>query len=152
MRNILVAIARPENAAKLIDQAVKIAKLSDGKIWILHVTEPDPDDFLAREAGPQHLYDKRAESRKKEAACIDQWTKEIINNHNIPAEGLLIKGSLVKTIKDKVEENNIDLIIAGHQKKNFLYEMFSTNKKKDLIDELRIPLLAVPVGDKELKS
>jgi len=58
----------------------------------------------------------------------------------------LVKGSLVKTIKKKVDENNIDLIIAGHQRKNFLYEMFTTNKKKDLIDELKIPLLAVPLG------
>ena len=148
MKNILVAIARPENAVKLIEQAVKLAKLSNGKIWILHVTEPDPDDFLAREAGPQNWFDKRAEERKKEAASIDQWTKEIINTHHIPAEGLLIEGSLIKTIKAKVEENNIDLIVAGHQKKNFLYEMFSTNKKKDLIDELRIPLLAVPVGER----
>ncbi len=148
MKNILVAIARPENAVKLIEQAVKLAKLSDGKIWILHVTEPDPDDFLARESGPQNWFDKRKEERKKEAASIDNWTKEIVNVHNIPAEGLLIEGSLIKTIKAKVEENNIDLIVAGHQKKNFLYEMFSTNKKKDLIDELRIPLLAVPVGEK----
>lgn len=146
MKNILVAIARPENASKLIEQAVKLAKLTNGRIWILHVTEPDPDDFLAREAGPQNWFEKRADERKKEAVSIDQWTQEIINTHNIPAEGLLIEGSLVKTIKAKVEENNIDLIVAGHQKKNFLYEMFSTNKKKDLIDELRIPLLAVPVG------
>lgn len=146
MKNILVAIAKPENAVKLIDQAIKLAKLSNAKIWILHVTAPDPDDFLAREAGPQHLYDKRAENRKKEAASIEQWTKEITSVHNIPAEGLLIKGSLIKTIKEKVDENNIDLIIAGHQRKNFLYEMFTTNKKKDLIDELKIPLLAVPLG------
>ncbi|CAN5249392.1 hypothetical protein BH23BAC2_BH23BAC2_14060 [soil metagenome] len=146
MKNILVAIARPENAVKLIDQAVKLAKLSNGKIWILHVTEADPDDFLAREAGPQHLFDKRAKDRKKESASIEQWTNEITNTHNIPAEGLVIEGPLVKTIKEKVEENKIDLVIAGHQKKNFLYEMFTKNKKRDLIDELRIPLLAVPVG------
>ncbi len=146
MKNILVAIAKPENAVKLLDQAVKLAKLSEGKIWILHVTEPEPEGFLDREAGPQFMYDKRSEERKKEAAVIDQWTKEIINTHNIPAEGLVIEGSLVKTIKAKVEEHNIDLIVAGHQKKNFIYELFSTNKKKDLIDELRIPMLAVPVG------
>lgn len=152
MKNILVAIAKPENAVKLIHQAVKLAKLSNGKIWILHVTEPEPEGFLDREAGPQFLFDKRAEERKKEAEFIDQWTKEIINNHNIPAEGLIVEGSLVKAIKAKVEEHNIDLIVAGHQKKNFFSEMFATNKKKDLINELKIPMLAVPVGEKELKG
>ncbi len=33
MKNILVAIAKPENEIKLIDQAIKLARLSNGKIW-----------------------------------------------------------------------------------------------------------------------
>jgi len=59
MKNILVAIDRKKEANQLIAQAVEIAKLSKAKIWIIHVTEPDPDDFLAREAGPQYVYDQR---------------------------------------------------------------------------------------------
>lgn len=144
MQNILVAIDRPKHADQLIAQAVKLAKLTKAKIWILHVTEPDPDDFLARESGPQHVYEKRAEERKKEASCIKQWTEEI-KNQNITAEGLLIEGSIIKTIKSKVEEHHIDLVVAGHERKNFLYGLFTANKKKDLVDELKIPLLAVPL-------
>jgi hypothetical protein len=44
-----------------------------------------------------------------------------------------------------VEDRNIDLVVAGHKKKNFFYDLFNENKKKDLIDELKIPLLAVPI-------
>lgn len=146
MKNILVAIAKPENAEKLIAHAVNIGKHTNAKIWVLHVTEPNPDDFLALEAGPQYIYDQRTEERKKEAAFVRKCAEEIIQKYNLPAEGILIEGSIPKAIKKKVEENHIELVVAGHKRKGFLYDMFTTNKKKDLIDELNIPLLAVPIG------
>ncbi len=148
MENILVAIDRPEHANQLIDQAVRLAKLTHGKIWIIHVSPADPDDYLAREAGPQYVYDQRAEERKKEAAFIARCAEEIRSEHGLSAEGLLVTGSITETLRKKVEEHNIDLVVAGHQKRNLLYDLFTTNKKKDLIDELKVPLLAVPLSKK----
>ena len=145
MKNILVAIDRPRTADQLIAQAVKLAKLTDAKIWILHVTEPDPDSYRALEAGPQFLHDKRVEDRKKEAAFVNQKAEELNSREGITAEGVLIEGSLPGAIIKKVDEHNIDLIVAGHQRKNFLYDLFAANTKRDLIDELKIPLLAVPL-------
>ena len=145
MKNILVALGNAKHADALIAQAVKLAKLTDGKIWILHVTVANPDDFLALETGPQHLYDERVESRKKKTALIKQLAEEIEKNHHLQAEGILLEGSVSKAIKKKVEEHQIELVIVGHQKKDFLYGLFTANKKKDLVDELQIPLLAVPI-------
>lgn len=145
MTNILVAIGQPQDAEQLIAQAVKLAKYTNGKIWITHITDPDPDDFLAREAGPQYKYDQKAENRVKEANFVKQCAEEIEKDHNIPAEGLLIMGTIPKAIKNKVEECNIDLVVTGHRKKDFLYGLFTANKKKDLVDVLNIPLLAVPL-------
>lgn len=145
MKNILVAIDEPKEADQLTAQAVEIAKLTNAKIWIIHVTESNPDDFLSREAGPQYVYDKRTENNKKEAAAIKEWAREVTEKYNVSAEGLLIEGSVIKSIKKIVDEQNIDLVVAGHKKKNFLYGLFTENKKKDLIDELKIPLLAVPL-------
>ncbi|WP_081212250.1 universal stress protein [Salegentibacter sediminis] len=145
MKNILVAIDRKKEAEQLIARAVEIAKLSKAKIWIIHVTEPDPDDFLAREAGPQYVYDKRSKKRKEEAATIQQWVEEINKDKEVEAEGLLIEGPVVKSLRNITEEHHIDLVVAGHRKKNFLYSLFTANKKKDLVDELKVPLLAVPL-------
>ena len=147
MKNILVAVDEAREADQLIAMAVKIAKLTgDSHIWIIHVTDSNPDDFLAREAGPQYVYDKRGEEHKKRAARLDQWASDIVKDHNVAAEGLLLEGAVIKSIKKIVEERNIDLVVAGHKKKNFLYDLFNENKKKDLIDELKIPLLAVPLS------
>ena len=145
MKNILVAISQPEDAQQLISQAVKIAQDTGGKLWIVHVTEADPDDFLAREAGPQYVYDKRAETRKKATAFVNERAREINTDLGIPAEGLVIQGAVARTIKETVEKYNVDLVVAGHRKKDFLYSLFTANRKKDLVDELKIPLLAVPL-------
>jgi nucleotide-binding universal stress UspA family protein len=145
MKNILVAVDQPKNADQLTAHVVKIAKFTNAKIWIIHVAEANPEDFLARETGPQYVYDKRTEEHKKEAAFIKQWAQEVVEKHNVSAEGLLIEGSVTKSIKKIVEEHKIDLVVAGHKKKNLLYGLFTENKKKDLIDELKIPLLAVPL-------
>lgn len=145
MKNILVAVDQPKNADQLTAYAVKIAEITKAKIWIIHVSAANPDEFLAREAGPQYVYDKRTEEHKKESAFIQQLAREVGEKFNVSAEGLLIEGPVIKSIKKIVEEHNIDLVVAGHKKKNLLYKLFTENKKKDLIDELKIPLLAVPL-------
>lgn len=146
MKNILVAVDEPKEADQLIAQAVEIAKLTNSKIWIIHVAEANPDDFLARETGPQYVYDKRDEERKTEIENLRKWAEDINKEHKLTAEGLFLEGSLIKSIKKIVEDRNIDLVVAGHKKKNFFYDIFNENKKKDLIDELKIPLLAVPIS------
>lgn len=145
MKNILVAIDDAKEADQLTAQAVNIAKITNAKLWIIHVAEANPDDFLARETGPQYVYDKNSEDNKKEAAHIKQWAQEVVEKHNVAAEGILIEGRVIKSIRKMVEEHDIDLVVAGHRKKNFLYGLFTANKKKDLIDDLKIPLLAVPL-------
>ena len=145
MKNILVAVDEPKEAAQLIAQAVKIGKPTHAKIWIIHVTDSTPHDFLSREAGPQFVYDKREKENKKETSAIKQWAMDVVKNDNVEAEGLIIEGSVTKSIKKIVEEKGIDLVVAGHKKNNFLFSLFGSNKEKDLIDELKIPLLAVPL-------
>ncbi|MBE7639964.1 universal stress protein [Salegentibacter sp. BLCTC] len=145
MKNLLVAIDRRKDAEQLIGHAIKIAKLTDAKIWIIHVMEGEPDDFLAREAGPQYVYEKMAKERKDSQLQIESWVEKVKEKYSIDIEGFLIQGEVVKSIKKIVAERNIDLVLAGHKKRNLLYSLFTANKKKDLIDDLRIPLLAIPL-------
>src|SRR5690554_6578266 len=145
MKNILVAIGQIKDAEKLIPQAIQLASYTNGKIWVIHDATPDPDSLIGRESGPQYVYDQRAENRKKEAAFIQQCAAQIKEDHGIDAEGILVQGVVSTVIRKKVDELNIDLVIAGHRKRDFIYNLFTANKKKDLVDELKVPLLAVPL-------
>lgn len=146
MKNILVAVDHKKDSEILISYAVEIAKLTNAKIYIIHVTEGNPEDFLAREAGPQFVYDKRSKQNKEDTAAMVKWAEEITKEHSVEVEGRLIEGSVTKSITKLVEECNIDLVVAGHKRRNLVYDLFTSSRKKDLIDELKIPLLAVPLA------
>ncbi|WP_029035261.1 universal stress protein [Salinimicrobium terrae] len=144
MKKILVAINIEKNADRLIAKAEEIAQAFGSKIWILHVSEPDPDDFLGLEAGPQYAQDKRVENRKKEGALVRRLAEDL-RQKNIDAEGVQLEGSTAKMIKKEVKKINADIVVAGHHKKNFFYQMFVGSLEHDLIDDLDIPVLLVPV-------
>lgn len=145
MKNILVAINLEKNAPKLVAKAEELAKPFGAKIWLLHVTEPDPDSFIGLEAGPQFAQEKRVAQRKREADLVNQLKRDL-QQKNFEVDGLVIEGPTVKTIKKEVQKLNADLVIAGHQKKNFFYELFVGKLEHDLIDDLNVPVLLVPVS------
>lgn len=147
MENILVAINYEKNAERLIEEGYRMAQAFDAKVWVLHVTQPDSDDYLSREAGPQYARDKKEANRKKDAALVKGLT-ENLKSRNIRAEWLVIEGPTAKTIQKKAVELNIDLVIAGHQKKNFFYQMFVGNKDREIIGDLNVPVLVVPLPKK----
>jgi nucleotide-binding universal stress UspA family protein len=144
MKKILVAINIEKNADRLIAKAEEIATALNSKIWILHVSEADPDDYLGLEAGPQFAQDKRVERRKKEGALVKQLAQGL-RQRGIEAEGVQLEGSTAKMIKTEVQKIDADLLIAGHHKRNFFYQMFVGSIEQDIIDDLDIPVLLVPV-------
>jgi nucleotide-binding universal stress UspA family protein len=150
MKKILVAINIEKNADRLLAKAEEFAQAFGSKIWILHVSEPDPDDYLGLEAGPQYAQDKRVENRKKEGELVKRMA-ESLHQKNIEAEAVQLKGSTVKMIKKEVQNINADLVIAGHHKKNFFYDMFVGSIGQDLMDELDVPVLLVPVKHRSKK-
>lgn len=145
MKNILVAINFEKNAQRLINKAEEMAQAFNSKIWILHVTEPDPDDYLGLEAGPQFAQDRRVAKRKKESNIVGELTQQL-KDKGFEAEGMLIPGPTVKTIKKEVRQLNIELVIAGHQKRNFFYQVFVGNVEQDIIEDLNVPVLLVPLN------
>lgn len=145
MKKILVAINVEKNADRLLGKAEEIATAFGSKVWILHVSEPDPDDYLGLEAGPQFAQDKRVENRKKEGELVQRLAAQL-QQKNIEAEGVQLAGSTAKMIKEAVRKVNADVVIAGHHKKNFFYQMFVGSIEQDIMQDLNVPVLLVPVA------
>jgi nucleotide-binding universal stress UspA family protein len=148
MKTILVAINVEKNADRLLAKAEELAKAFGSKVWILHVSEPDPDDYLGLEAGPQFAQDKRVENRKREGELVKRLAAGL-QEKKIAAEGVQLAGSTVKMIKEAVRKVNADIVIAGHHKRNFFYEMFVGSIEQDLMEDLNVPVMLVPVKYKE---
>lgn len=145
MKNIVVAINLEKNAETLVARAEEIAAVFNSKVWILHVAEPDPDDFLGLEAGPQYAQDERVAKRKSEGILVKRLAASL-QEKNINSEGLLIEGPTTKTIKTKVADLEADLVVIGHSRHNFFYQMFVGNIEKEIVEKMRVPVLLVPVS------
>ena len=142
MKNILVGIDFDEHTELLIDKAVEFAKQFDSKIWLVHVTSPNPD-FVGYEVGPQYIRDSRAAELKLEHKQLAELT-EAIAVSGVEAEGLVIQGGTIQMILEESEKLKIDLIITGHHEHNFLYNVFLGSTSIDIVSKSRIPVLVVP--------
>ncbi len=142
MKNILVTIDFDVKTTLLIDNAHKLAKAFDSKIWLVHIATPDPD-FVGYEVGPQYIRDSRAHELREEHRQLQNYAKEL-NKEGIEAEGLLIQGATIEMIIQESKKLHVDLIIAGHHKHNFLYNAFIGSVSREIIEVSKIPILIIP--------
>jgi len=144
MKNILVSIDFEEQVPTLLEQAVNFAKKFDAKIWLVHISEPDPD-FIGYEVGPQNVRDVRAQELKEEKVLIEKFAAEI-RMKGIDATGYIIEGPTVGTILRQIKKLEIDLVIIGHHKHNYFYKAFLGNTDLAIVNKSPVPVFVVPLG------
>ena len=145
MKNILVSIDFNNDEKLLIDEAIKIAKAFDSKIWLLHVAAPEPE-FIGFGVGPQSIRDVRADTLRKERRIISDYAN-LVRLENQECEGLLIKGATIEMILEEAQKLAIDLIIIGHHDHNLFYKAFFGSVASGVIKKANIPVLIVPLED-----
>jgi len=147
MKNILVALDFKGNENLLIDKAYEFAKAFKAKIWLVHITAPNPD-YIGYEVGPQYIRDFRATELKNEHRLLETYSKNL-NKKGIEAEGLLVQGATIEMIIKESNKLNIDLIITGHEEHDFIYKAIFGSVSRNLIKKSKIPVLIVPIEEKE---
>ncbi len=63
----------------------------------------------------------------------------------LDVEGLLIQGPTIEMIEGEVKKLDIDLLIMGSHKHGFLYETFVGNTAFQIIREVTIPVMIIPL-------
>lgn len=144
MKNILLPLELSGSAleTKLISIAISYSKEFNAKCWLVHVVAPNPD-FVGYGVGPQYIRDLLAEDMREEHRKI-QAISEDFREHKVNAEGLLVQGVTADMIKEEVKKLEIDLLILGNKKHNFLEKVFGTSVTHELVDEVNVPVLLVP--------
>ena len=90
MKNILIAVDFDDNYQKLVNQGVQLAEKFNAKLWLLHITAPDPD-FVGYGVGPQYIRDSRADEIKKEHKILVDLSEKL-RAGGIDTEGIVIQG------------------------------------------------------------
>lgn len=145
LKNILVAVDFNDAIGELMGFAESIASKFGAKIWIVHVTAPDPD-FVGYDPGPQYIRDFRAEELKDEHRRLQGLSKAFIDK-SIESEALLIQGATVETVIAEAEKLKADLLILGTHKHSFLHELLQESVSLELLKKGKIPLLAIPISE-----
>jgi nucleotide-binding universal stress UspA family protein len=144
MKNILVTLDFEENEKQLIDVATQFAQSFNSKLWLIHITAPDPD-FVGYDAGPQYIRDNRAKEIKKEHRRLEDYCREL-EKQDIEADGILLQGATTEMIMKKSEKLNIDLIITGHRNRGIFYKALLGSVSSQIIKKSKIPVLVIPLG------
>ena len=142
MKNILVAIDFDESLEILVKQAKRFANAFEAKIWLMHVAAPDPD-FVGYNVGPQYIRDSRADELWEEHKIIQKYTDQL-HNQGCDAEGLLIQGATIEMIIKESKKLKVEMIIAGHHERGFMYNAFVGSVSAQIIKNSKIPVLIVP--------
>ncbi|HLV14133.1 MAG TPA: universal stress protein [Xanthomarina sp.] len=143
MKNILVSIDFNKGEDLIIKKAIEIAEKFNSKVWIIHITAPEPD-FVGYNVGPEYIRENRANELRKEHKILEEHAKNL-NDQGIEAQGLLIQGATIEMILEESKKLKVDLIIAGHQEHNFIYKAFIGSVSAGLIKKSKIPILIVPI-------
>jgi nucleotide-binding universal stress UspA family protein len=144
MKNILVSLDFDNSEDILLKKALEFGKAFKAKIWILHIAAPEPE-FIGYEPGPQYIRDARAEDLRIEHKNLQKFSK-YLENKGLQAEALLIQGATIETIMEEAKKLKADMIIAGQEKKSFLYKAFTGSVSSEIIKKSKIPVLIVPIA------
>jgi nucleotide-binding universal stress UspA family protein len=142
MKNILVTVDFEDETSVLVENSIQLAQAFGSKVWILHITAPEPD-FVGYRVGPQYIRDVRAEELRKEHKLIHQYTDQM-KRLGIDADGLLIQGATAEMILNETVNLNIDLLIIGRRKHGFFGKLFGDNIVSTIIEKAEVPVLLIP--------
>lgn len=143
MKNILVALDFKGNEKLLINTAYEFAEGFQAKLWLVHITAPNPE-YIGYEAGPQYIRDNRATELKKEHKLLETYANNL-NEKGVKSDGLLLQGATIEMIMKETNKLNIDLIIIGHQEHDFIYKALFGSVSRNIIKKSKIPVLIVPI-------
>lgn len=147
MKNILVAVDFKEGSDSLINFSHEFAQHYLAKVWIIHVSAPDPE-YGGYSVGPQYIRDVRVAELKEEHHALKKYADEL-SFKGISAESIMLNGGTVEMLVAEIEKLHIDLLIVGHRKHGFFHKTFFGRTDVALIDHVNIPTLVVPVDEKK---
>lgn len=141
MERILACVDHSDVTAAVLAQAATLARLSGGRLTLLHVAPADPE-WVGWEPGPQSVRDDVAaelrEAHRATQALADALRPEL------DVEALCVQGPAVEEIVAMAQKLEADVVVIGARRRGRLAELFAGSVAKSLFRWIDRPLLVVP--------
>lgn len=143
----MIALDYGQGQSEILTMGLKVASKFLSKVFLVHVADPEPD-FVGYEVGPQYIRDEVAKELRKEHLWLEKYKKQFLAM-DIPTEALLIQGPTSEMLLGEIKKQHIDLMVMGNRKHGFLHSLFFGSTRDNLIDEIIVPILLVPIIEKD---
>jgi len=149
MKKILFPTDFSETANHAFVYALQFAKRSHAEIIVLHVYELPILDYSELHASLHEVFESLEMSEFDKFKGYVPSLRKIAEENNlqdVPMTHMLKQGDFVWTIKDVVEEENIDFIILGTKGAKGLKKTFIGSNAASLLNETNKDVLIIPEG------
>ena len=150
MKNIVVAIDFSQITPEIMTQAETLAQAFKSKLWLIHITEPEPD-FVGFKTGPQPKRDHWAEQFRKEHKQIQDLAEQL-RQKGLDTVALLTQGSTVETILAEAKKLAADLIIVGSHGRSGIEKLFMGSVSEGILKDSLCPVLVIPASSRSLEN
>lgn len=141
--NVLIAVDFSKGARSLPDKAAKLLRGALGRVWLLHVAEPEPD-FVGFAVDPLVMREQVASEFHREHRQL-QAMAEDLRGQGVEATALLIQGATASTIIQQAVRLDADLIVVGTHRPGLLRPWLAGEWGEEDLTAAGKPVLLMPV-------
>lgn len=144
---ILVGVDLHESTEKFINKVEEIANPLSAEVWLLHVAEPDPEEFVGYIAGPDVVRDSLAKKFKREHQQIQKIAGRL-RETNLDTTALLIQGATATTILNEASKLGVDIIVLGSHGRGMAYELLVGSVCEEVLHKTECPIFIIPTHER----
>jgi len=159
MKRLLATVDFSEITDAVLDQASRLAKALNAKLWVLHVASGEAQaiayepiqyptfspEFAGLPGDVQLARDLSAEEIKREHAHLLAISSKL-RSDGIDAQAILVKGDAAKLIIEKADDLGVDLIILGSHGHGLLHKALLGSVSESIIRHARGNIMIVPTS------
>lgn len=139
---ILVALDLSTATERTLATTIKLARVTQAEVWLLHVAAPEPD-FVGYAAGSKAVRDQVAQAHREEHRTL-QGHAQVLRDVGIDTTALLIQGPSAAVILGEAGRLAADLIVMATHGRGALMDLVVGSVSHAVLAGSRIPVLLVP--------
>ncbi len=144
MKHILVPVDFSDLTARVVEQAVALARLAGAQVTLLHVVPAEPE-FVGYEPGPDSVRDAVAHRFANEHRRL-QALEQGLMSAGVSARALLIQGYASEKILSEAAKLGADMIIMGSHGHSALRNLLVGSVAEGVLRKAACPVVIVPIG------
>ena len=143
---ILVGVDLSEATEKIVKKVEDLAKTLSAKVWLLHVTVPEPD-YVGFDMESEAVREALAKRFHGEH-CQIQEISDRLRKAGLDTTALLVQGLTVETILHKASKLDVDMIVVGSHGRGAMYQLLVGSVSEGVLHGSEYPVLVVPTHER----